>query len=111
MNNSSNLMLQFEEALNQIGASMMTDDFACKLLAWLNVIGGYTELTVINPAVNGGIQIAQKKLNIYGGEIPNQRLMPMLLQRIQELKSFQEETTWLDEIYDRYPVLKPNKKK
>ncbi len=103
-------MLLLEGAFNQVGASMMNDNFACKLLAWLHLMGGYTELTVINPIVNAGILLAQKKLNIYGGVVPNKELLGLLQQRIKELENTKENTIWLNEIYERYPCLKPTTK-
>ena len=34
------LGLDIEDAFNQIGTTMMSDDFAAKLLAWLHINGG-----------------------------------------------------------------------
>lgn len=111
MNTNQNPMLLLEASLNQIGASMMNDDFACKLLAWLYVIGGNTELTVTHSGVNAGILIAQKKLKLYGGEVPNIKLLVPLQQRIKELETAKENTLWLNEIHERYPCLRPTAKR
>jgi hypothetical protein len=93
-----------EKAFNQVGASMMTDDFACKLLAYLSVMGGGNEIVVTHIGLNAGIAIAQAKLNIYGGEVPKRELLPKLQSYIKELNLTGEDTPWLPEIYDRYQL-------
>ena len=98
----SNLGLELEDAFNQIGSSMMSDDFASKLLAWFMVYGGGNESTIIDEKLNFGIRLAQKKANIYGGEIPKYDLIKKMQERIGELKQNGKKTEWLNELIDRY---------
>jgi len=100
-----------EKAFNQVGASMMSDDFACKLLAYLSVMGGGNEIVVTHIGLNAGIAIAQAKLNIYGGEIPKRELLPKLKSYIRELELTREDTLWLSEIYERYQLTKSKRNK
>jgi len=60
-----------EQAFNQFGMSMMSDDFASKLLATLYIFGGVNSIYTMNNRLVNGILIAQQKFNIKGGEIPN----------------------------------------
>jgi hypothetical protein len=97
---------QLEQAFNQIGTSMMSDDFCSKLLAYVYVMGGGNEAVVMHSGLNAGIRIAQEKANIKGGEIPNAKLLPLIQERIKELEgSYKEgkyQCAWLTEIYERY---------
>lgn len=99
---------QLEQAFNNIGSSMMSDDFACKLLAYLYVMGGGNEAVTMHEGLNAGIAIAQQKLNIKGGEVPHARFIPIFQKRVAELEKDMEQTEWLKEIYTRYD-LKPSK--
>lgn len=84
--NSYGLAGQFEEAFNQFGYSMMTDDFAAKLLAYVLQMGGGNEAVVTHYGLNAGIQIAQQKFNLYGGEVPNHDLLKLFQQYNKELE-------------------------
>ncbi len=87
---------QLEQAFNQIGTSMMSDDFACSLMAYTLVLGGSNEQVVIHEGLNAGIQIAQQKLNIMGGEIP--RCTELIRSKIIELETMWEDTPFLKDI-------------
>jgi hypothetical protein len=69
------LASQLEEAFNAVGASMMSDEFAGKLLAYVYVMGGGNEAF------------------------------------IHELERKGENTPWLERIYSRYNLKRPNVKK
>lgn len=58
------LAQQLEEAFNSVGSSMMSMNFAAKLLAYVYVMGGGNEAVVYNEALNAGIAIAAQKFNI-----------------------------------------------
>ncbi|MDR3168332.1 MAG: hypothetical protein LBU27_00790, partial [Candidatus Peribacteria bacterium] len=60
---NSNLGTQLEEAFNSIGLSMMSDDLAAKLLAYVYVMGGENEEVTHNEQLLAGIKIAQRKYN------------------------------------------------
>lgn len=102
-----NLHNDLEEAFNIIGTSMYSDDFCCKLLAWLYVFGGGCEATVLNKTMFAAIQVAQKRLNLIGGEVPNAKLLPFLQKYMKEAEYHEkgvEEASWVNEICTRYGI-------
>ena len=100
--NNYQLAGQLEAAFNSVGTSMLTDDFACKLLAYVYVMGGGNEAVTLHTGLNAAIAMAQEKLNIKGGEIPNARLLPLLQAKIKELEQDMDDCPWLPEIFTRY---------
>lgn len=84
----------------QCGIKILTDDFCCKLLAWVYVKGGYTESTIYNVKLRTDILAAQKRLNIFGSEIPNSDLCKKLKIYIKELEENKSE--WLDDFNKKY---------
>jgi len=100
------LAQQLEAAFNQVGASMMTQAFAGKLLAYVLVRGGGNEAVVYNEGMNAGIAIAAQKFNIKGGEIPKAISIPIIRAFAAELERKGDETPWLQEIYKRYHISK-----
>ena len=99
---SLDLARQLEQAFNSVGTSMMSDDFASKLLAWLYVEGGGNELVTHHHGLIAGIGIAQQKFNIKGGEIPNRRGAVLIKVRIAQL--MRGDRSWLSEIEKRYNI-------
>jgi hypothetical protein len=98
---------QLEEAFNGIGTSMMSDEFAARLLAYLYVMGGGNESVVLHGALNAGIRIAQEKFKLKGGQRPDGAGITLIQKYVAELESsyafetgYQAE--WLDEIGERY---------
>ncbi len=85
---------------------ILNDDFCCKLLAWLYIFGGGHEKVIYNIKMRAEIQYAQKRLNLYAGEICNQTLLPLLKQRIQECGTHFNPIlpAWIAEIDDRYGI-------
>lgn len=98
------LAQQLEEAFNSVGASMMSMNFAAKLLAYVYVFGGGNESVVYNEGMNAGIAIAQQKFHIKGGEIPQANSIPVIRAFIHELERKGDDTPWLSEIYYRYNI-------
>jgi hypothetical protein len=96
------LASQLEAAFNSVGASMMTVNFAAKLLAYVYVMGGGNEAVVQHEGLNAGIAIAAQKFNIRGGEIPKAKFIPVIRAFIHELERLGDNTPWLNEIYSRY---------
>lgn len=96
------LAQQLEEAFNQVGASMMSLNFAAKLLAYVYVMGGGNEAVCYNEGLNAGIAIAQQKFNIKGGERPDYKGIACIKAFIHELERKGDDTPWLKEIYSRY---------
>lgn len=99
-----------EQAFNQIGSSMMSLDFASKLLAYVYVYGGGNEVVTLHTGLNAGIKIAQQKLNIYGGCIPkNTELLKQYISELEQKYCSSEielvtKVPWVLEIYDRYEL-------
>lgn len=106
MNNGFGFQLaqQLEEAFNQVGSSMMSMNFAAKLLAYVYVMGGGNEAVVYNEGMNAGIAIASQKFKIKGGEIPEARAIPVIRAFIKELEREGDNTPWLKEIFNRYNI-------
>jgi hypothetical protein len=64
--------------------SAMSDDKCCRLLAWLYVYGAAHE-NVIYGRLSGAVFYAQGRLNLFGGEIPNAELLPILRGYIKDI--------------------------
>lgn len=88
------------------GMKLISDDFCCKLLAWVYVFGGGRENTTQNIKMRSEILYAQKRLNIVGGEICNRELLPILKERVKECGTFFKPALpkWIDEIDSRYGI-------
>ena len=99
--------LDIQRSMMQLGMSMYTPDFACKLLAYTLCFGGANEAVVQNAKLYFAIRACAELLNIKGGEIPNPNLMPVLQQRINELGQGGSRVEWLKEITDRYDLKIP----
>lgn len=97
-----NLASNLEQAFNSIGTSMMSLNFAAKLLAYVYVMGGGNEAVVNHEGLNAGIAIAQRKFNIFGGETPDYKVIVCIRAFINELERKGDKTPWLKQIYDRY---------
>jgi hypothetical protein len=120
--NASSLSGQFEEAMNQIGFSTMDDESAARLLAFLYLMGGGNEEVVYNKRLLSDIHIAQQKFNLYGGEVPNGKLLPLFNSTVRELEKAEQESRgksgkdflasmfstckWLKSLYDKYGLNK-----
>lgn len=102
----SSLAGQLEEMFNTVGSSMMSADFAGKLLAFLYKYGGGMEAVTLHQGLNAGIMIAQEKFNIKGGSIPTQEGLIEIQKRVKELDAEKEELScpWLWEVYLRYDL-------
>ena len=68
----------------QCGLKLISDDFCCKLLAWVYAFGAETEMITYNVKLRTDISSAQKRLNIFGGEIPDKELSEKLRGYIKE---------------------------
>lgn len=109
---STNLAGQLEEAFNNIGRSMMSYEFAGKLLAFLLKYGGGMEAVTHHKGINAGIMIAQEKCNIKGGCIPDMQGVVAFQKYNKELSQEKQELEceWLWEIFMRYELPTDNLK-
>jgi len=108
------LARDLESAFKSVGLSMMTADFAAKILAYCYVLGD--ENCVMHKGLNAGIMIAQEKFNIKGGEIPDAEGVVLFRKYAKELedcmkpkdsKVYNYDFTslpWIQEIFDRYDM-------
>jgi hypothetical protein len=93
-------------ALDKIGVSSLSDEQCCQLLAWLHYDKGLNEATVHHWALNRDIQIAQQRLNIYGGQAPNGELIGRFNEYRQELEASEAKPEWFDAIEEKYKLKK-----
>lgn len=91
----------------QCGLKVVSDDTCCKVLAWLYVHGGGYEVNY-NTKLLADIKYAQKRLNVYGSEIPDSELCETLRARVKELeasvKTKSQSPEWLLELKERYDL-------
>nr|DAX59940.1 MAG TPA: EscU cleavage protein, flagella, Intein.2A [Caudoviricetes sp.] len=98
------------ETAEQAGIKVLSDARCCQLLAWVLEIGGYTEESTHNLKLNQDILMAQKRLNILGGETPNTEMVTILKKYHSELLNYLNKKTkkpqWLID-FENYYKLKP----
>jgi hypothetical protein len=116
MNDNANRRLysDFTEGLEKLGVwSPMDDEAACRLMAWLLVFGGGCEAVTQNPVMLAHIHSAQRKLNIFGGNVPDARLSAIMREYYLQIKDFQYPNPqiampqWALDIFKRYRILNP----
>lgn len=100
------------DTAEQAGIKVLSDARCCQLLAWILDIGGYTEESTHNIKLNQDIHIAQRRLNITGGGIPNIELITIFNEYHSELLNYLNKKTekpqWLID-FENYYKLKPYK--
>lgn len=100
------------DTAEQAGIKVLSDARCCQLLAWVLDIGGYTEESTHNIKLNQDIHIAQRRLNITGGGIPNIELITIFNEYHSELLNYLNKKTekpqWLID-FENYYKLKPYK--
>jgi len=97
-------------ALDKIGVTSLSDEQCCQLLAWLHHDKGSNEASVHHWALNRDIQIAQQRLNIYGGQIPNGELIGLFNEYRQQLETAEVKPEWFDTIETKYKLKEDNNK-
>jgi hypothetical protein len=94
--------LRMEEAFNKLGLSMYTDEWAAKVLAFVNALKGTDEAVATNPALFFAMQCSFNKL------YPNERLNPAMVDLLntysRELADKGLQTPWLKDIARRYAL-------
>ena len=94
--------LRMEEALNKLGLSLYTDEWAAKVLAFVCALKGTDKAVVTNPALFFAIQCSFNKL--YPGQRLNPAMVNLLNAYSRELAEKGIETEWLKEIAERYEL-------
>lgn len=85
------------------GLKIISDDWCCKLLAWLLVYGGGNESVVQNNKLFVDIITAQTRLKIKGGEMPEAELVLVMKNYIVEINL--KGAKWIEEIETKYKVV------
>lgn len=85
----------------EIGLAPIQDEFCCQLLATLYVHG--SEVMVLDHQISADLLVAQKRLNLYGAELPNADLVPVVRKYIHELEK-NEHPDWLTDLEKHYGV-------
>lgn len=99
-------MNDYEVLMNtasQCGLKIISDDFCAKLLAWLMYCGD-TEAVTYNVKLRTDIKEAQKRLNCFGGEVPNQELAKKVRRYAADFGGChnRKEPLWIEEIKAKY---------
>jgi hypothetical protein len=115
INNKSGIKLMkefyraFHKTSNSAGIKILSDDNCCRLLAWLLHFGGGREETILNFRLNEDILEAQNRLNLYGGECANARLLPVLNAYDSDAEDYLGGKTvkpqWIAEIEKKYGLI------
>jgi hypothetical protein len=89
------------------GLKILSDEHCCKLLAWTLAYGGGNEAVVNNLILLENIRYAQRRCNVFGGEIVNPELIVILKQYLREAESIvkgdaDKVPKWANEICDYY---------
>lgn len=95
-------MNDYEKLMNtasQCGIKILSDDFCAKLLAWVMEFGN-TEAVVYNVKLKTDIAEAQRRLNCYGGEIPDNKMRAIFCRYAEECNK--GKPAWVSEIEEKY---------
>lgn len=100
---------QWMETFQCAGIKPLSDSTCCKLLAILYVFGGSREEFTHHSKLLADINYAQKRLNISGGETPNQELIIELQKYINELapdgiQGELRKPQWVLKLMSRYDI-------
>ena len=75
----------------------------------VNNFGDENTAVVKNIKLGEDIKHAQKRLNLYGGELPKHELLPMLKSFMADLNNPKELPPWVFELHKRYGLKRPEK--
>jgi hypothetical protein len=101
------LRREFYTTAGSAGLKVIPDDKRCRILAWLYVYGGSNE-QVLEDRIAGHIFYAQGRLNLFGGEMPDAALVPVLLDYIKSVTDYDSPPPWVEELEKEYK-LRPNR--
>ena len=79
-----NMIMTCENA----GIQFMSLDTCCRLLGIVHTLGGNNEIFTHHYKLLEDVRYAQRRLNIFGGEIPDAEGIPLLKQYIYELETY-----------------------
>jgi hypothetical protein len=113
MNEIQEFLKALHDTANSAGIKIISDDRCCKLLAWLHAYGGGCEAVTQNIVLVSEITEAQKRLNLFGGNIPNKELYSLLKKYLSEVEPYVKrdksyiEPEWVLDIFKKYSINKP----
>ena len=93
--------LDLEDFFNSIGESMISSEEAAEILA-LYKLGSGNEWWVKDSRMCARLLLAQKKVNIYGGCIPDRQVVDLIEEKYRELVRDGKGTGFLKKYVDRY---------
>jgi len=85
------------------GIKIISDDECCQLLAWLFIYGNNEEF-VLNKRLNACITVAQKRLNINSGLVPDMNLISDFHHYVKTIKDNKNHPDWLVELEKKYGI-------
>ena len=97
MNSLKDVFLTYEIA----GLKIITDDECCQLLAWLSLYNNNEEF-VLNTRLNACIMLAQRRLGIKAGEVPNLELTAVLQNYVMSVKDRENPPKWIKDLEKKY---------
>jgi hypothetical protein len=104
--NTSQLIKAFFQTAHNCDLKVLSDDFCCRLLAWVSIFGGGREEVVLQSYLRESIFHARDRLNIKGGETPDAALLPILQEYMKEAESARDKKidmpAWIIEIEKKY---------
>lgn len=101
---TENILEQLHRTAKSAGFHIISDDHCCRLLAWLLVYGGGNEQVVLDKILQTNIFEAQRRLNIYGGEIPDAGLMEHMREYTRSITDQDNPPEWVPELEKRYGI-------
>lgn len=95
---------QFLATAENASIPVLSDEYCCELLAWLQVFGGGNEAVTHNEKLIIHWRIAQKRLNIFAGERPNSNLINLYKAKWKELEPYTKPTPYRNRSKFKCPV-------
>ena len=97
------------------GIPIISSDKCCRLLAYLYVYGGENEQMTTDSRISSAMFYAQKRLNIFSGEVMDLELMPVLQDYIKSAANkhgvpYDEPPEWVIELEKEFGI-KPHRSK
>jgi hypothetical protein len=107
---NNRLIEQLYATAESAGIKIVSDDTCCQLLAWLYIYGGGSEEVVVNGRQRNLFLQAQRRLNLFGGELPNGELILVLQGYVKSVTDFSNPPGWVTELEKKYGI-KPHRGK
>lgn len=99
---------QWLESCLQVGIPAISTDTCARLLAIIGVIGGSMEAFTHNMKLVAEWKYAQKKLNVLGGETPDEEGARLMRRYYHELNDYYNNATKNEESESPFAVIHPN---